>query len=136
MTAETTRALIETYYQTFNNGDRAAFLALLTPDVVHDINQGGRETGQELFKNFLARMDRCYREDIRDVVVLVNADGSRAAAEFMVHGSYIGTDDGLPEATSQNYVLPAGAFFAVQGGKVARISNFYNLPDWLRQVEA
>jgi hypothetical protein len=24
----------------------------------------------------------------------------------------------------------------VQDGKVARISNFYNLPDWLRQVEA
>jgi steroid delta-isomerase-like uncharacterized protein len=136
MTDETTSTLIETYYQTFNSGDRAAFLALLTPDVVHDINQGGRETGQELFQKFLARMDRCYREQIEDVVVLVNADGTRAAAEFMVHGSYIGTDDGLPDATGQTYILPAGAFFTVQDGKVARISNFYNLPDWLRQVEA
>jgi steroid delta-isomerase-like uncharacterized protein len=136
MTAETTRSLIETYYRTFNNGDRAAFLALLTPDVVHDINQGGQETGQDLFSKFLARMDRCYREEIRDVVVLVNPDGTRAAAEFVVHGAYIGTDDGLPDATGQEYVLPAGAFFTVRDGKVARISNFYNLPDWLRQVEA
>jgi steroid delta-isomerase-like uncharacterized protein len=136
MTVETTRILIETYYRTFNSGDRAAFLELLTPDVVHDINQGGRETGQELFQKFLARMDRCYREEIKDVMVLVNVDGTRAAAEFVVHGSYFGTDDGLPDATGQSYVLPAGAFFTVQDGKVARISNFYNLPDWLRQVEA
>ena len=32
------------------------------------------------------------------------------------------------------YSLPAGAFFTLHGGKVARISNHYNLGDWVRQV--
>ncbi|GBQ20509.1 hypothetical protein AA0472_0160 [Acetobacter estunensis NRIC 0472] len=134
MTQATTRALIEAYYATFNAGNRDDFLALLTDDVLHGINQGGQETGKPAFRAFLERMDRCYRERIADVVVMVNEDGTRAAAEFMVHGTYLSTDDGLPEARGQTYVLPAGAFFTVRDGKVARISNYYNLPDWERQV--
>ena len=53
-----------------------------------------------------------------------------------MHGEYLATDEGLPPATGQQYRLPAGAFFDIRGGKVARISNYYNLQDWLRQVGA
>jgi steroid delta-isomerase-like uncharacterized protein len=134
MTAEAARQLIETYYAIFNAGDREAFLALLTETVAHDINQGGREVGKTAFRAFMARMDRCYREQIRDLVVFTDASGYHAAAEFMVHGAYIATDEGLPAASGQNYVLPAGAFFTLSEGKVARISNYYNLPEWIRQV--
>jgi steroid delta-isomerase-like uncharacterized protein len=134
MTAEAARQLIETYYAIFNAGDREAFLALLTETVAHDINQGGREVGKTAFRAFMARMDRCYREQIKDLVVFTDASGNHAAAEFMVHGAYIATDEGLPAASGQNYVLPAGAFFTLSGGKVARISNYYNLPEWIRQV--
>ncbi|MBV1837733.1 ketosteroid isomerase-related protein [Acetobacter estunensis] len=132
--AAATCALIEAYYATFNAGNRDDFLTLLTDDVLHGINQGEQETGKPAFRAFLERMDRCYREHIADVVVMVNEDGTRAAAEFMVHGTYLSTDDGLPEARGQTYVLPAGAFFTVRDRKVARISNYYNLPDWERQV--
>jgi steroid delta-isomerase-like uncharacterized protein len=128
------RLLIETYYAIFNSGDREAFLALLTEDVVHDINQGGRETGKAAFRAFMTRMDRCYREQITDIVVLSDASGAHAAAEFIVRGAYIATDEGLPAARGQRYVLPAGAFFTLSDGKVARISNYYNLPEWIRQV--
>ena len=134
MSATAASQLVETYYRTFNTGGREAFLALLTEDVVHGINQGEEQRGRELFRAFLARMDHCYREEIRDVVVMVNHDGSRAAAEFVVHGTYLNTDEGLPEARGQRYMLPAGAFFSIRDGKIARISNYYNLPDWTRQV--
>jgi len=65
-----------------------------------------------------------------------SGDGDRAAAEFVVHGEYLKTDEGLPEAKGQTYVLPAGAFFEIRDGKVARISNYYNLEDWIAQVSA
>ena len=126
--------LIQRYYAAFNAGDMPAFLALLTDDVAHDINQGGRETGKAAFAGFMQRMNASYREEIVDLSVLASDDGTRAAAEFTVLGQYLKTDEGLPPASGQSYQLPAGAFFEVRGGKVARISNYYNLPDWIRQV--
>ena len=127
-------AIVRAYYAAFNGGDEAAFLALLADDVVHDINQGERQVGKAAFARFLAYMNECYRERIEDLVVLTEPSGERAAAEFTVHGSYVRTDEGLPPASGQIYTLPAGAFFTLRDGKVSRISNFYNLQDWLAQV--
>jgi steroid delta-isomerase-like uncharacterized protein len=132
----TTEELIRSYYAAFNAADYESMVALLTEDVVHDINQGSRETGRAAFRMFLTHMEECYSEQLRDIVVLVESTGLRAAAEFMVHGAYKATDTGLPEATGQTYVLPAGAFFDIRAGLIARVTNFYNLPDWLRQVGA
>ncbi len=127
---------IRAYYNAFNRGDMTAFLDLLTDDVAHDINQGGRQVGKQAFREFMDHMNRCYRERLTDIVVMESADGTRGSAEFVVNGEYLATDAGLPEARGQKYVLPAGAFFEVRNGKVARISNHYNLNDWIAQVNA
>jgi len=129
------KQLIENYYQAFNNGDMATFLSLLTDDVVHDINQGNREQGKEVFARFMDKMNHHYRERLENIVVMANEDGSRAAAEFVVLGEYLNTDEGLPEANGQTYRLPAGAFFDIRDGKVARVTNYYNLGDWIAQVD-
>lgn len=126
--------LIQNYYAVFNSGNMDAFLGLLTDDVIHDINQGSREVGKEAFRLFMDRMNLNYREQITDIEVMWNADGTRAAAEFVVLGTYLNTDEGLPEAAGQTYRLPAGAFFEIRDGKVARVTNYYNLSDWLQQV--
>jgi steroid delta-isomerase-like uncharacterized protein len=129
-----TEALIRAYYAAFAAGDRPAMLALLAEDVAHDVNQGERQVGRAAFGRFLAHMDRCYREVLHDVVVMVDASGTRAAAEFIVEGEYLSTDAGLPEARGQRYRLPAGAFFSVADGKITRVTTYYNLEDWLKQV--
>ena len=131
---ETAIELIGRYYAAFNAGDWNGMLDALSDDVVHDINQGKRETGKPAFRAFLAHMERCYREQLRDIVVMASADGTRGSAEFVVHGEYLSTDEGLPPAHGQKYVLPAGAFFDLRGGKIARVTNYYNLPDWTAQV--
>jgi steroid delta-isomerase-like uncharacterized protein len=79
-------------------------------------------------------MERCYKERLDDIVIMANEDGTRAAAEFVVHGTYLATDEGLPEAQGQTYVLPAGAFLAVADGKITRLTMYYNLADWTAQV--
>jgi len=129
-----TEILIHAYYNNFNRKDVDGFLDVLADDVVHDINQGGREIGKPAFRRFLEHMNRCYDERIVDVQVMTNQEGSRAAAEFTVLGAYVGTDDGLPPARGQRYRLTAGAFFQLKGGKIARITNTYNIKEWLRQV--
>ncbi len=129
-----TADLIRYYYEAFNRGDVDAMHSCLADDVVHDVNQGERRQGIEKFRAFSARMVHHYKERLENVVVMVSYDGARAAAEFNVHGSYLATDAGLPEAKGQTYVLPAGAFFAVRDGKIARITTYYNLTDWITQV--
>lgn len=131
---EDTRALIARYYAAFNAMDIDAILACLTDDVAHDINQGERETGKDAFRAFLGRMDHAYSEQLRDIIIMTSTDGARSAAEFMVHGVYKVADEGFPPAHGQSYVLPAGGFFEINDGKIARVSVYYNLADWIAQV--
>lgn len=134
MSRADTLALLGRYYAAFNAGNGDGMLACLTEDVAHDINQGDRQSGKDAFRTFLAHMDRCYKERLTDIVLMADEDGRRGAAEFIVHGEYLATDEGLPEAAGQTYELPAGAFFEVRDGLISRVSVYYNLADWIRQV--
>ena len=136
MTAATTRALIENYFSAFNALEPQKMTALVSDDIEHRVNEGAVRLGREKFAEFGSHMGVSYREELKDMVIFVNEDGSRAAAEFVVHGEYLQTDPGLPEAHGQKYILPAGSFFEVKDGQISRITTFYNLNDWIAQVSA
>lgn len=129
-------ALIARYYDAFNAGDHGAMLALVAPDIAHHVNQGGVREGRAAFAEFLSHMARCYEERLEDMVIFADTGGTRAAAEFTVHGRYLADDEGLPPARGQVYQLPAGAFFTLRGGLITRVATHYNLADWCRQVGA
>lgn len=126
--------VIKTYFDAFNAGDVQAMLDCLTDDVAHHVNEGQIRTGKDLFAKFCDHMNTCYKEELTDMVIFHNGD--RAAAEFVVNGTYLKTDEGLPEAKGQTYRLPAGSFFTLKDGKIARVTTFYNLADWTKQVSA
>ena len=130
-TAET---LIRRYYDAFNRGDIPGMLECVADDVIHDVNQSERRLGKERFHAFCARMAHHYREKLTGIVVMVSPDGTRAAAEFNVVGEYLQSETGLPPATGQRYGLPAGTFFALKDGLIARVTTYYNLTDWIMQV--
>ena len=125
--------LIQRYFDAFNAGDADGMAALVADDVTHYPNQGEIRTGKDAFRAFLAEMDSAYREEARDLVILTGPAG-RVAAEFVIHGEYLQSQAGLPEATGQAYVLPVGSFFDVTDDRITRITTYYNLKDWLRQV--
>lgn len=135
-TRKTAQDLIAAYYKAFNAGDGAGMLSLVSDDIEHHVNQGEIRRGREKFAEFCAHMGVSYREELKDIVIFANEDGSRGAAEFVVHGEYLQTDPGLPEAKGQRYVLPAGTFFALANGKISRVTTYYNLQDWVDQVSA
>lgn len=130
-----TKQLIESYYQAFNQKDDDKFLSLLDEQVIHDINQGHREIGKAKFAAFMQVMHYHYEETIVELVVMVSENGKHAAAEFIVTGKYLKTVDGLPPANNQTYRLPVGAFFTVENQLITRVTNYYNLADWLKQVK-
>ena len=130
------KALIAAYYDAFNAGRTDDMLALLHDDVEHHVNEGKIRRGRALFAEFNAHMAESYRENLTDMVIMANEAGDRAAAEFVVNGTYLKTDPGLPEARGQTYRLPAGAFFTIRDGRIARVTTYYNLADWMAQVGA
>jgi len=132
----TARDVIERYFTAFNAGDAEGMLALLADDVEHHVNQGGVRRGKAAFAEFCGHMGETYRERLTDLVIFADETGTRAAAEFTVNGEYLKTDPGLPEARGQRYVLPAGSFFTLRAGRICRVTTYYNLEDWVRQVSA
>ncbi len=129
-----TTALVTRYFEAFNAKDTDAMLDCVADDVAHHVNEGLVRVGKEAFAEFCAHMSRCYDETLTDLVVFEAEGGARAAAEFIVNGTYLQTDDGLPQATGQGYRLPAGSFFSVADGRITRVVTYYNLADWVRQV--
>lgn len=134
MTADTARATITAYYDAFNAGDIDGMLACLHDDFAHHVNEGAVRLGKAAFADFCRHMSETYREHLADMVVMAHEGGTRGAAEFTVHGTYLKTDPGLPEARGQSYVLPAGGFFTLKDGLITRVTTYYNLQDWIRQV--
>ncbi|MCB1415969.1 MAG: nuclear transport factor 2 family protein [Nitratireductor sp.] len=126
--------IIQSYFDAFNRSDMAALEALLDEKVEHHVNQGPVRPGIEKFRAFNAHMTERYKEEISELVIFANEDGTRAAAEFLVTGTYLKTDEGLPEARGQRYELPAGSFFTLKNGRITRVTTYYNLQDWLKQV--
>lgn len=125
---------IAAYFDAFNAGNTDAMLDCVTEDVNHHVNEGKIRVGKDLFAAFNAHMTRCYRENLTDMVIFVSDDGTRGAAEFIVNGTYLETDAGLPEAKGQTYRLPGGSFFELRDGKISRVTTYYNLADWIAQV--
>lgn len=128
------RQLLEDYYAAFNAQDSGGMLALLTDEVLHEPCQGKPRHGKDKFRAFLAHMDECYREQVIDPRIFVSEDGKRGAAEFMLTGQYLKTDSDLPPAHGQRYTLRVGTFFEFRDGKIARVTNHYNLQDWIDQI--
>jgi len=134
MPHETTESLIRAYYEAFNTQNKEAFLALLTDDITHHLNQGPTETGKPLFAAFWDNMARHYRETITNLTILTDPTQTFAAAEFTVQGTYLKTAESLPPAKNQPYTLQAATFFTLRAQKIARVTTYYNLQDWLSQV--
>ena len=126
---------VKAYFDAFNRGDVAAMLACLSDDVAHHVNEGQVRTGKDAFRAFCEHMNRCYREELTDMVIFDAEGGARAAAEYVVNGTYLETDEGLPEAIGQTYRLPVGSFFSLKNGQITRVVTYYNLADWMRQVK-
>ena len=121
---------IRRYFEAFHEGDVDGMLACLSDDVAHHVNEGQVRHGKDKFRAFCEHMNRCYSENLTDMVVFEAQDGTRAAAEFVVNGTYLATDAGLPQADGQTYRLPAGSFFSLRDGLITRVVTYYNLADW------
>lgn len=135
MSNRQTETLIARYLDAVNAHDIEAMNACLDDDVIHDVNQGSREIGKEKFRWFMAMRMRHFDEQLSDIVIMTDASGTRAAAEFTVRGTYRATADGFPPANGQRYSYAAGLFFDVEDGEITRLTSCFNRAELLAALE-
>lgn len=129
------KELIRRYYQKFNEAKFEEMISLLSEDVQHDLNEGETQKGRDAFASFMEVMHAHYSEQVVDLEIFSGDHQERFAAEFFIEGKYIKTQPGLPEANSQSYRLRVGAFFEVKHGLIHRVTNHYNLRQWIQMVK-
>ncbi len=127
--------LIKSYYEFFNKKDFSQMTSLLDEDVCHELNEGEVQVGRPQFQAFMKVMDEHYEEQVKDLVVFQTNDKNRYSAEFFIEGIYKKTQSGLPPARGQKYRLRVGAFFETRGNKISRVTNYYNLRQWISLVQ-
>lgn len=126
--------LIQAYVDAFNRHDLEDQLAVLHPDIEHEINEGPTEVGIDAFRRFKEKMNVYYREQLMDVHIYSHRN--TGACEFICNGEYLVSDDGLPPAHGQRYSIRAAFFVSARGGKITRITSYYNLKNWIDAVSA
>lgn len=125
MTREQSIALVEQFVSAVNANDGASVVSCLHEDVVHDTGQGQREFGSDAFRQAMALRQVSTGEQIGDLVVMATDDGTRAAAEFTRRGrENAGTGD-----PGKRYSVPGGMFFAIEDGKIIRVSQYGSIQD-------
>ena len=125
--------VIRNYIDAWNARDLDRMIELVSDDILHRINQGGTRQGKEAFAAFLRHVAEHYEERLDDVVILTGPDG-RCGSEFTVHGIYRKTDDDMPRARGQRYTLPGAILCDTRDGRITRLSVFFNMADWRRQI--
>lgn len=115
MAAGEIEALLRRFVDALNASDWDAALACLDDDVVLDGDAGERAIGREAFRDGLAAEARSNRRSIGDLVVMTAPDGLHAAAEFSLRGE-------PADGSGPSFSVPAGLFFEVADGRIARIS--------------
>jgi steroid delta-isomerase-like uncharacterized protein len=135
MSSKTAESIIRAYYQALNEKDMISFFDLLADDVIHDVNEGVQEQGKTAFRFFMNRVNRNYDEQISELAIMFDESCNKAAAEFMVEGRYLESEFSLPEANGQYYKIKGGTFFELRDNLIVRVTSYYNLAEWVKQVE-
>ena len=127
------KELIKKYYDHFNKQEFDQMIGCLDKNIVHELNEGDSQEGLDAFKAFMKVMDAHYSEQVKELLVF-EGNANRFAAEFFIDGVYKKSQDGLPEAKNQKYYIRVGAFFEVKDQKITRVTNHYNLKNWIEVV--
>lgn len=128
-------ATMKRLFAALNAGERDTVLSCLAEEVVFDTFEGLREIGRERVRWVLAERGNAFRETFRDLVLMTEESGRRAAAEFTLRGFYQAQAPGLPAASGQAFSVPGGAFFDMEdNGRVLRASFVLNAAELARQL--
>ena len=127
------RPVLEAFVQAWNRHDTAGIDTLVAPDAVHeDMALEFRGTGAKEFKGFMQHTYQTIPDfDWRLGEVLV--DGTRAAAEWTLAGTYTGETPSGP-VKGKRFSIRGASVVKTEAGKIKQFTDYYTLVDFYRQV--
>ena len=132
---QSTEQLVAQYFSSFNHADWDGMLALMSKDVIHDLNESNRQVGLEAFTAQLNANKQSFLEVISDIETDV-PNPSRAIAAYTISGQYLATAPGMPTARGQRYRVAGKSIFDIRDGKITRIISEFDEASRRKQREA
>lgn len=84
----------------------------------------------------MKKVNDSFDETLDNIIILISNDGQFAAAHWIDHGKYYKDYPGMDvSAKNQTYVIPGGHFFEIKNGKLSRVTTYYNLVDFMKQIK-
>lgn len=121
---------VDAFLDALDKRDGTALAPMLADDAAHDDGHGGRVVGRESIRDALMERASALDERHGDRLFMVSDDGRRVAVEVTLRGSYQRTLAGLPEAGGQRYSVQACLVFALDGGRLERITRYIDFAAW------
>jgi steroid delta-isomerase-like uncharacterized protein len=125
--------LFEALVQAWDSHDFGAVDTLIDPLAIHeDLAVGFRGEGLDQIKAFMRHtLTRIPDFDWRPTNILV--DGSQAAAEWTLAGTYSGDTPQGP-VKHRRFSVRGSSVVVTEHGRIIRFTDYYNLAEFYRQV--
>jgi steroid delta-isomerase-like uncharacterized protein len=131
MSTEDNKALARRAYDVLNQGNLAAFYEVFTPDfVLH--NASMTIQGLEAYKQWLSMYLAAFPDahfTLEDLIV----EGDTVVVRQTFRGTHKGDLPGLP-ATNKSCAIRGSTIFELQGDKIRRNSDYWDMVTFLKQV--
>ena len=132
--ASKSEKIIHQYYEYLATRDLDNFIRLLSPEVIHEINQGETERGKQNFRIFMEDQFSQGKYHIKDLIIFTSPDGKYATSRFICSGEYYKTLPGYPKATGQKWEIPVVSFFKIENDKISHVAVYFNDNAWRKQL--
>lgn len=121
------------YCASWSSHDAEKLATFFTDDLVYeDVPMNVMQRGKEEFKaSWTVFFDACpdFKIELKTVVV----SGDRGASEWTMSGKPVKDLPGLP-ATGKGFSIRGASIFELQGGKIKRNADYWDLVSMLQQV--
>jgi steroid delta-isomerase-like uncharacterized protein len=136
MTVSNREKLIEDWASAWSSPTEVEkFTSLFTDDCVYeDVPLGAISHGKAELQGFYNMLFSVFPDFTVELTSQFIA-GNRAAAEWTLSGTHKGDFPGLP-ATNKRVSVQAASFFELEGNKLKRCSDYFDMATALRQIGA
>lgn len=119
----------------YNAHDIEGFLSYCTDDVVYEAGAGARVVrGKDEMRTYLSETFSAF-PDFKIDLKLVFDNGKLTANEWVMSGTFQGMLQPLGlEPTGKSFSVRGASIAELQGSKVQRNTDYYNLADFLQQI--